>query len=196
MAIAQAYPLGTPKTNDLLVGTSIPAANTNGKPMTRNFSVGDILALGNAPSSSIISSKVAITGDRLATISTNPLKIIEAPVGSPNEIIELISVTVKSDLNPATDGSSINYSADLVIATAFAPPLGPSWSYSISQNWLDSVTSNFTAYRPIMQAGPTSTKDREIFLGDTVGTVNPTVSGDNIPGITLYLTYRIINTEA
>ena len=194
MAIAQAYPLGTPKTNDLLVGTSIPAANTDDKPTTRNFSVGSILAL--APGSSIISSKVAITGDRLATISTNALKIIEAPVGSPNEVIELISVTIKSDLNPAPDGSSINYFADLVIATAFAPPLGPSWQYSISQNWLDSVTSNFTAYRPTMQAGPTSTKDRDIFLGDTVGTVNPTVSGDNIPGITLYLTYRIINTEA
>lgn len=193
MAIAQAYPLGTPKTNDLIVGTSIPAANTNENPKTVNFSVGDIVGL--ASGSSIISSKVAITGDRLATISTNALKIIEAPVGSPNEIIELISVTVKSDLNPATDGSSIDYFADLVITPAFAPPLGPSWQYSISQPWLDSVTSNFTAYRPTMQAGATSTEDRSIFLGDTSG-VDPTVSGDNIPGITLYLTYRIINTEA
>jgi hypothetical protein len=193
MAIAQAYPLGTPKTNDLIVGTSIPAANTNENPKTVNFSVGDIVGL--APGSSIISSKVAITGERLSTISTNALKIIEAPAGSPNEIIELISVTVKSDLNPATDGSSIDYFADLVITPAFAPPLGPSWQYSISQNWLDSVTSNFTAYRSTLQAGTTSTEDRDIYLGDTGG-VDPTVSGDNIPGITLYLTYRIINTEA
>jgi len=193
MAIAQAYPLGTPKTNDLLVGTSIPAANTNEKPKTVNFSVGDIVGL--APGSSIISSKVAITGDRLATISTNALKIIEAPVGSPNEIIELISVTVKSDLNPATDGSSINYLADLVITPAFAPPLGPSWQYNISRNWLNSVTSNFTAYRSTLLAGSTSTEDRDVYLGDTAG-IDPTVSGDNIPGITLYLTYRIINTEA
>ena len=193
MAIAQAYPLGTPKTNDLLVGTSIPAANTNEKPKTVNFSVGDIVGL--APGSSIISSKVAITGERLSTISTNALKIIEAPVGSPNEIIELISVTVKSDLNPATDGSSINYFADLVITPAFAPPLGPSWQYNISQNWLDSVTSNFTAYRSTLIAGATSTEDRDVYLGDTAG-IDPTVSGDNIPGITLYLTYRIINTEA
>ena len=193
MAIAQAYPLGTPKTNDLIVGTSIPAANTNENPKTVNFSVGDIVGL--APGSSIISSKVAITGERLSTISTNALKIIEAPAGSPNEIIELISVTVKSDLNPATDGSSIDYFADLVITPAFAPPLGPSWQYSISQNWLDSVTSNFTAYRSTLQAGTTSTEDRDIYLGDTGG-VDPTVSGDNRPGITLYLTYRIINTEA
>ena len=47
MAIAQAYPLGTPKTTDLLVGTSIPAANTNDKPTTRNFSVGSIIALAS-----------------------------------------------------------------------------------------------------------------------------------------------------
>lgn len=193
MAIAQAYPLGTPKTNDLLVGTSIPAANTNDKPSTRNFSVGDVIAL--APGSSIISSKVAITGDRLSTISTNALKIIEAPVGSPNEVIELISVTIKSDLNPAPDGSRINYAADLIITPAFAPPDGPSWQYNITQNFLDSVTSSFTVYRSTLQAGRTSTEDRDIFLGDTLG-INPTVSGDNIPGITLYLTYRIINTEA
>ena len=45
MAIAQAYPLGTPKTNDLLVGTSIPAANTNDKPTTRNFTVSGISTL-------------------------------------------------------------------------------------------------------------------------------------------------------
>jgi len=193
MAIAQAYPLGTPKTNDLIVGTSIPAANTNEDPKTVNFSVGDIVGL--APGSSIISSKVAITGDRLATISTNALKIIEAPAGSPNEIIELISVTVKSDLNPATDGSSISYFSDLIITPAFAPPLGPSWQYTISKFWLNSVTSNFTAYRSTLIAGATSTEDRDVYLGDTAG-VNPTASGDNIPGITLYLTYRIINTEA
>jgi hypothetical protein len=193
MAIANSYPVGTVKTEDLVLGTSIPLAGTNDKPVTKNFSVGDIVGL--APGSSIISSKVAITGERLSTISTNALKIIEAPVGSPNEIIELISVTVKSDLNPATDGSSINYFADLVITPAFAPPLGPSWQYNISQNWLDSVTSNFTAYRSTLSAGTTSTEDRDIYLGDTGG-VDPTVSGDNIPGITLYLTYRIINTEA
>jgi len=193
MANTISYPKVTAKSDDLILGTSMPLPNSNDDPRTVNFSVGDIVGL--APGSSIISSKVAITGERLSTISTNALKIIEAPVGSPNEIIELISVTVKSDLNPATDGSSINYFADLVITPAFAPPLGPSWQYNISQNWLDSVTSNFTAYRSTLSAGTTSTEDRDIYLGDTAG-VDPTVSGDNIPGITLYLTYRIINTEA
>ena len=45
MAIAQAYPLGTPKTNDLIVGTSIPDPNTNDDPKTVNFSVSSISTL-------------------------------------------------------------------------------------------------------------------------------------------------------
>ena len=66
MAIAQAYPLGTPKTNDLLVGTSIPAANTNEKPITKNFSVGNILALGNAPN--VVTTTFTITDAQLENI--------------------------------------------------------------------------------------------------------------------------------
>lgn len=45
MAIAQQYPLNTPKNSDLLVGTSIPDPNTNDNPKTSNFSVGSIGSL-------------------------------------------------------------------------------------------------------------------------------------------------------
>ena len=48
MAIAQQYPLGTPKSNDLLVGTSIPDPNTNDDPITKNFPLSSIVALANA----------------------------------------------------------------------------------------------------------------------------------------------------
>jgi len=47
MAIAQQYPLGTPKSNDLLIGTSIPDPNTNEQPKTKNFSVSSVIALAN-----------------------------------------------------------------------------------------------------------------------------------------------------
>jgi hypothetical protein len=55
MAIAQAYPLGAPKANDLVIGTSIPAANTNEDPKTVNFSVGDLASyiVSNYPGSPI-----------------------------------------------------------------------------------------------------------------------------------------------
>ena len=45
MAIAQQYPLGTPKSNDLLVGTSIPDPNTNDDPKTVNFPISGISTL-------------------------------------------------------------------------------------------------------------------------------------------------------
>ena len=47
MAIANSYPMGTPKSGDLLLGTSTPAINTNEKPTTRNFGIGDVASLIN-----------------------------------------------------------------------------------------------------------------------------------------------------
>ena len=52
MAIINSYPIGTPKTNDLLVGTSMPLAGTDADPITKNFPVSDIISLaatGNLP---------------------------------------------------------------------------------------------------------------------------------------------------
>ena len=45
MAKINIYPLGTPKSSDLLVGTSIPDPNTNKLPKTKNFAVSDITSL-------------------------------------------------------------------------------------------------------------------------------------------------------
>jgi len=47
MANIQAYPTGTPKTNDLLLGTSVPLPNTDTKPITNNFTVSDVSSLFN-----------------------------------------------------------------------------------------------------------------------------------------------------
>ena len=93
MAIAQAYPLGTPKTNDLLVGTSIPAANTNDKPITKNFSVGSILALGNAPS--IVTSTFTITTAQLEALGTTDVVLLTLAGDSGNgEYLQLISASI------------------------------------------------------------------------------------------------------
>ena len=45
MAIVNSYPIGTPKTNDLLVGTSMPAVNTDADPITKNFPISGISTL-------------------------------------------------------------------------------------------------------------------------------------------------------
>ena len=45
MAIINSYPIGTPKTNDLLVGTSMPDVNTDADPITKNFPISNISTL-------------------------------------------------------------------------------------------------------------------------------------------------------
>ena len=47
MAIANSYPMGTPKSGDLLLGTSVPTPNTNEKATTKNFGVEAVAALVN-----------------------------------------------------------------------------------------------------------------------------------------------------
>ena len=48
MAIANSYPMGTPKSSDLLLGTSVPTLNTDEKATTRNFSLSQVGALVNS----------------------------------------------------------------------------------------------------------------------------------------------------
>jgi len=48
MAIVNSYPMGTPKSGDLLLGTSTPVAGTNEKPTTKNFSLSQVGSLINA----------------------------------------------------------------------------------------------------------------------------------------------------
>ena len=47
MAIANSYPMGTPKSDDLLLGTSVPTPNTNEKATTKNFALSQVGALVN-----------------------------------------------------------------------------------------------------------------------------------------------------
>jgi len=53
MAIVNSYPIGTPKTNDLIVGTSMPDVSTDADPITKNFSVSDVIALADIPFTSL-----------------------------------------------------------------------------------------------------------------------------------------------
>ena len=48
MSILQSYPKGTPKADDLLLGTSTPLENTNDLPITQNFSVSDVASFANS----------------------------------------------------------------------------------------------------------------------------------------------------
>jgi len=48
MAIANSYPMGTPKSGDLLLGTSVPNVGTDEQATTRNFTVSNVAAFANS----------------------------------------------------------------------------------------------------------------------------------------------------
>ena len=77
MAIANSYPVGTVKTEDLILGTSIPLAGTNDKPVTKNFSVASVLALGSPPN--ILTATVLVTDAQLRTLGTTRVAILPTP---------------------------------------------------------------------------------------------------------------------
>ena len=105
MAIANSYPVGTVKTEDLILGTSIPLAGTNDKPVTKNFSVASVLALGSPPN--ILTATVLVTDAQLRTLGTTPVVILPAVN---NYIYEILGITTFAK-NSGDNGASYNWSA-------------------------------------------------------------------------------------
>ena len=184
MAIAQAYPLGTPKTNDLLIGTSIPAANTNGKPMTKNFSVSDVIAL--ATGTLLQAKKVTITTAQLKTSGNSTVNIIDL---EENQVADVISVMVKVSNQSAAN--KLTFANSLTIE-----PQGqvvPNYKYIIPVSVANSeVVGQF--YKPALDAGYSD-------IGPVIGDVrfknsvtdsNPVETGTATTTLDIYITYRII----
>ena len=76
MAIANSYPMGTPKSGDLLLGTSIPNPNTNEKATTRNFSISEVVTL--ATKNYVEVTKVISNAEWLA-LATTSVQIVPSP---------------------------------------------------------------------------------------------------------------------
>ena len=183
MAIAQAYPLGTPKTNDLLVGTSIPAANTNDKPITRNFSVGSILDLGNK--SGIVTNTFTITTAQLETLGTTDVTLL-ALAGSTGdgEYLQLISASILP--GGGALGSSYTWDA----AGAFI-----SWSDAATNNkiiipqlQLPDGSENVQGSYTIAASDGEYRRGADLILGTAT---DPIIVGTPSGTLTINLTYRI-----
>mgnify|MGYP003643895205 CR=1 FL=1 len=189
MAIAQSYPLGTPKTNDLLIGTSIPAANTNGKPMTGNFSVGDILALGNAPN--ILTAEILVTDAQLRTLGTAPVEILPAVAGYSYQMLGLSTVKKNTggagaDYDWGTQSAVFSWRTSIVTAEhrveipyTSLPNGGPGIVGNIHVGTL--IAGNFRVNAALRLSLTSST--------------NPIITGN--PGATwkINVTYRLIETS-
>jgi hypothetical protein len=79
MAIAQQYPLGTPKLNDLLLGTSVPNADEDNEFVTRNFSISDVISLIEfepIPGTGTVRSVGLSIGGNSVSISNSPVTSI------------------------------------------------------------------------------------------------------------------------
>jgi hypothetical protein len=184
MAIAQAYPLGTPKTSDLLVGTSIPAANTNDQPTTRNFSVGDVIAL--ATGTLLQAKKVTITTDQLKISGNSVVNIVNL---EENQVADVISVMVR--VNNQSAANKLTFAYNLTIE-----PQGqvvPNYKYIIPVSVANSeVVGQF--YKPALDAGYS---DIGPVIGDvrfksSVTNSNPVETGTATTTLDIYITYRII----
>ena len=106
MAIANSYPMGTPKSGDLLLGTSVPTPNTDEKATTRNFGVEAVAALVNRGYIEV--TKVLTNAEWIALPTTG---IVVIP-GAASKRIQVLSAYAR--FNYAT--SAFFFTSDLVLA--------------------------------------------------------------------------------
>lgn len=107
MAIANSYPMGTPKSGDLLLGTSVPAPDTNEKATTRNFGVEAVAAL---VSRGYIEVTKVLTNAEWIALPTTGIVVIP---GVASKRIQVLSAYAR--FNYAT--SAFFFTSDLVLAS-------------------------------------------------------------------------------
>jgi len=188
MAIAQAYPLGTPKTNDLLVGTSIPAVNTNEDPKTVNFPISGIVALAN--SERIATTDITITDAQLRTIGTVPVEILPVATGYTYQILgataQAINAGGLNDQYDWSDQSGVISSRTNQFATLHKVEIPED---ELPSGGIGAASSVYIA-TPISGSSRVSSK---VYVTVTGG-IDPIVNAGESPSATwkITLTYRLI----
>jgi hypothetical protein len=110
MANTRSYPSATPKSSDLVLGTSMPLPSTNDSPRTVNFSISQINGLANSPD--IATAKVTITDAQIRTLGTVPVVVLPGVTGY---IYEILGVTTQSINSGGGNGYDWDNSGDGVI---------------------------------------------------------------------------------
>jgi len=90
MAIANNYPMGTPKSDDLLIGTSVPAANSEDVATTRNFSISAVATLATQGYAEVTK---AISNAEWLALATTSVQII--PAQGSGKVIQVILAHAK-----------------------------------------------------------------------------------------------------
>ena len=90
MAIANSYPMGTPKSSDLLLGTSVPDVGSTEKATTRNFSISEVVTLATK---NYVEVTKAISNAEWLALATTSVQII--PAQGAGKVIQVILAHAK-----------------------------------------------------------------------------------------------------
>jgi hypothetical protein len=189
MSILQSYPKGTPKSGDYIIGTSMPPANSDEMPTTRNFLVGSIAGLGNAPN--VATTTFTVTDAQLRTLGTSPVTVLPAVTGY---IYEILGIVTEADNNgPLGESYDWSTSGDGVFYGQ---------GFTSTQHRLETPQLQFPDGSAFQSASVfvgtpiagTFRKSAGIRLSTTTG-VNPTITPGENPSANwiIYITYRLIN---
>ena len=108
MAIVNSYPMGTPKSADLLLGTSVPAPGTNEKATTKNFGIEDIAAL---TSRGFLEVTKTLTNAEWIALKTTGVIIVPAVTGKRIQVISAYANFIYAS-------PSFTFASDLVLSNA------------------------------------------------------------------------------
>ena len=88
MAIANSYPMGTPKSGDLLLGTSIPLPDEDTMPQTKNFS---IQSVANFAQNGYVEATKILTKAEYQALQTTDITLVGAQ--GAGKYIKVLSIT-------------------------------------------------------------------------------------------------------
>ena len=184
MANTRSYPSAAPKSDDLLLGTSMPAANSNDDPKTVNFSIGQINGLANSPN--IVTKTILITDAQLRTLGTSDVTLL-ALAGSTatGEYVQLISASIL-EYSGGSIGST--YTWDAAGAFISWSDLAANNKITIPQNQLPLGSGLIGQPYTIAATDGVYKRGADLKLGTAA---DPVVSGSPNATLTINLTYRL-----
>ena len=106
MAIVNSYPMGTPKSGDLLLGTSVPRVGTNEKATTKNFGIEAVASLVSRGFEEVTKT---LTNAEYLSSKTAGIVIVPGVIGKYIRVVSAYASFIHA-------GASFMFSQDLVLS--------------------------------------------------------------------------------
>tara|TARA_R110002012_G_scaffold166444_1_gene329831 strand:+ start:179 stop:739 length:561 start_codon:yes stop_codon:yes gene_type:complete len=184
MSIIQSYPKGTPKADDMLLGTVVPKANSDDLPVTRNFSITDVASF-SVDNSILKLKEITITAAQMLALNGGGV-IDLIPAAGAGQLISILNMAMFLDY-----GGTVYNFATTGLSDGIAFKLG---AVSTFHTLSASTELNITQDRYTVFDFPNN--DEMVYEPNTAFTLTATsgvtVSQGNSP-IKLNILYRIVN---